>query len=210
MSPSSAAGMIELDPHALIGKGLHRECYVHPEDPSRCIKIVVAGSGNENRREEAYYAKLSRRGIAWDSLPMFHGLIPTNLGEGAVFDLVRDHDCRISLTLGHYLSSEKLTARHGTALLLALKELKQYLLKNRIITMTLKTKNILLRLDSEESARLVIVDNIGNSDFIPLANYSKRLARWKILRKWGRFERSLAEKYAHNTAARDLWATGRD
>lgn len=205
MTASSATEMIELAPHALIGKGLHRECYAHPDDPSLCVKIVVAGNCNENRREAAYYAKLNRRGIAWDCLPMFYGLIPTNLGEGAVFDLVRDHDNRISLTLAHYLASQKLTARHGPALRRALDELRTYLLEQRVITMTLKAKNILFQQGPEQTAKLVVVDNIGNSDFIPLANYSARLAQWKIQRKWARFERSLAEDYADNPAARELW-----
>jgi len=200
MSGTQTKEMIELDTRALIGKGLHRECFVHPEDPTRCIKIVVSGTGNENRREQAYYAELTRRGISWDMLPRFYGLVPTNLGEGAVFDAVRDYDNRISFTLGHYLASPQLTERHGPALRAALDRLKAYLLENRIITMTLKAKNILFQLESAESGKLVIVDNIGNSDFIPLANYSAHLARWKILRKWRRFERSLRRDYAGNNA----------
>jgi hypothetical protein len=202
----SAGGMLELDPHALIGKGLHRECFVHPEDPSRCIKIVVAGSGNENRREQAYYAALARRGVSFEMLPMFHGLVQTSLGEGAVFDLVRDYDNRISFTLGHYLQSEKLTSAHAAALRQALQDLKNYLLEQRIITMTLKPKNILFQLATAESGKLVIVDNIGNSDFFPIANFSPRLARWKIIRKWRRFERSMRRDYATNKALQQILA----
>lgn len=204
MPTSKRADMIELDPHSLIGKGLHRECFVHPEDPTRCIKIMVAGTGNENRREQAYYAALAARGVSWDMLPRFHGLVPTSLGEGAVFDLVRDYDHRISLTLGHYLSSERLTSLHSAALRSALDKLKAYLLENRIVTMTLKTKNILFQLESEEDGKLVIVDNIGNSDFIPLANFSASFARWKIQRKWRRFERSIRKDYAANSALQQV------
>ncbi len=200
MPKSTTRDMIELDPHALVGKGLHRECFVHPEDPTRCIKVVVSGSGNENHREEAYYAALARKGVSWDMLPRFHGLVRTSLGEGAVFDLIRDHDDRISLTLGHYLASRQLTELYDVALRKALFDLKNYLLEHCIITMTLKTKNILFQLVTPEAGKLVIVDNIGNSDFIPLANYSKRLARWKISRKWRRFERSLRRDYASNKA----------
>jgi hypothetical protein len=200
MSDTHTKDMIELDTRALIGKGLHRECFVHPEDPTRCIKIVVSGSGNENRREQSYYAELTSRGVSWEMLPRFYGLVPTNLGEGAVFDAVRDYDNRISFTLGHYLASEQLTSQHGPALRMALDQLKAYLLEYRIITMTLKTKNILFQLTGEETGKLVIIDNIGNSDFIPLANYSPRLARWKIQRKWRRFERSLRRDYADNKA----------
>jgi hypothetical protein len=201
----STHGIIELDPHALVGKGLHRECFVHPENPDLCVKIVVSGNGNENRREQAYYRELANRGVSWEMLPRFHGLVDTSFGEGAVFDLVRDNDGRTSLTLGHYLASEQLTALHGTALREALQALKRYLLEHRIITMTLKTKNILFQLDSPETGKLVIVDNIGNSDFIPAVKYSARLASWKIERKWQRFERSLHVDYAANKAIAPLF-----
>jgi hypothetical protein len=198
--------MIELNPRALVGKGLHRECFVHPGNPALCIKIVVAGSGNENRREQGYYAELADQGISWEMLPEFYGLVETNLGEGAVFDLIRDYDGRISLTLRHYLASEQLTSLHGDALRDALKELKGYLLQHLIITMTLKPKNILFQMDSPATGKLVIVDNIGNSDFIPVVKYSSRLAKWKISRKWRRFEHSLHADYAANNALGRLFS----
>ena len=196
--------MIEIDTHALIGKGLHRECYVHPDDPARCVKVVVAGTIDENHREAAYYAQLARRGISWEMLPRFHGLEQTTLGEGAIFDLVRDHDGPVSHTLAHYLVSRQLTEQHTAALQAALVNLKNYLLENRIITMTLKPKNILFQQYTADNGRLVIVDNIGNSDFIPLANHSKWLAQWKIKRKWRRFEHDLRSAYRNNPAVGKL------
>lgn len=187
--------MIELDPTAPIGRGLHRECFVHPHNPGQCLKIVVAGSSDENRREAKYYAQLAGRGISWEMLTRFHGLVPTNLGEGAIFDLVRDHDGQVSQTLAHYLDSAQLASLHAPALARALAALQAYLLRNRIITMTLKAKNILFQRSSETDGKLVIVDNVGNSDFIPLADYSGFLARRKIRRKWRRFEQNLLRLY---------------
>ena len=192
--------MIELDKSALIGKGLHRECFVHPDNAARCIKIVVSGTIDENRREASYYGMLARRGISWEMLTRFHGLVDTNLGEGAIFDLVRDHDSRVSHTLEHYLESEALTAAHGPVLSQALRDLKNYLLQNRVVTMTIKPKNILFQRATANTGKLVIIDNVGNSDFIPLANYSAALARRKILRKWYRFQQSMAADYSSNKA----------
>ena len=190
--------MLNIDASALIGKGLHRECFVHPDDPELCIKIVVAGNSNENHREAAYYTLLARRGISWEMLTRFHGLVATSLGEGAVFDLVRDHDGEVSRTLAYYLETEELTAPHLELLGVALCDLKAYLLKNRVVTMTLKAKNILLQQTAPGEGGLVIVDNVGNSDFIPVANYSGLLARLKIRRKWSRFETALRSQYAGN------------
>jgi len=190
--------MLKIDASTLIGKGLHRECFVHPDNPERCIKIVVAGNSNENRREAVYYDRLARRGISWEMLTRFHGLVETNHGEGAIFDLVRDYDGEVSRTLAYYLEAEELTAPHSDLLALALYDLKAYLLENRIVTMTLKAKNILLQKTALRKGKLVIVDNVGNSDFIPAANYSGFLARLKNQRKWLRFEKALLSQYASN------------
>lgn len=203
MPITSSPATLQLASTALIGKGLHRECFVHPHDPALCVKIVVAGTGNENVREQACYALLDRRGVSWEMLPRFHGIVATSLGEGAVFDLIRDYDGGISLTLAHYLSSQQLTAQYGATLRGALHRMKRYLLEHRIITMTLKPKNILFQRETADSGKLVIVDNIGNSDFIPLANYSASLARWKIERKWRRFEISMRRDYTGNDALHD-------
>ena len=86
--------MLLLENSKLVGRGLHRECYEHPESADLCVKVVVACNSDENRREASYYTRLSRRGISWDMLARFHGLVETDLGEGAVFQLVRDHDGR--------------------------------------------------------------------------------------------------------------------
>jgi len=192
--------MLYLDNCALVGRGLHRECYAHPMNSDLCVKVVVAGNSDENRREAAYYQRLSRRGISWEMLTRFHGLVETSLGEGAVFDLVRDSDGSVSKTLASYLECDALTSLHRQVLVQAMQNLKEYLLLNRVVTMTLKPKNILLQLNPAGDGKLVIVDNVANSDFIPITNYSARLARRKIERKWRRFDNSLRCQYVHNSA----------
>jgi len=179
---------------------LHRECFIHPDNHERCIKIIVAGNSNENHREAKYYGLLARRGISWAMLTRFHGLVETNLGEGAIFDLVRDYDGGVSKTLTYYLSSEELTTVNSKPLASALARLRAYLLENRVVTMTLKTKNILFQKTAESDGKLVIVDNVGNSDFIPISNYSTTLARLKIERKWQRFEQSMRTRHTGNKA----------
>ena len=80
----------------MIGKGLHRECFIHPEDINKCIKVVVNGNQQETEREQSYYKFLQKKKIAWDMLPKFYGNIETNMGLGAVFDLIRDHNGQVS------------------------------------------------------------------------------------------------------------------
>lgn len=181
--------MLNLEPEALVGKGLHRECYEHPEDPALCVKVVVAGDSNENRREARYYRMLSRRGISWNMLTRFHGLVETSLGEGALFDLVRDFNGDVSHQLDYYLDGQ----RYAKDVSRCLGDMKAYLLENRIVTMTLKPKNILYQRLSEDTGKLVIVDNVGNTDFVPLSNYIPILGRRKMVRKWRRLEHLLAD-----------------
>lgn len=73
--------MITLSPETMIGKGLHRECFIHPNDKSKCIKVVFYGNQQETRREQSYYKFLEKRRTPWDMLPKFHGNIETNLGS---------------------------------------------------------------------------------------------------------------------------------
>jgi len=180
--------MINLDPSRVIGKGYHRECYVHPKNKNFCIKIVVFGNFKESQREQKYYRLLQKRNTPWEILPEFHGVVETNLGSGAVFDLIRDCDGNVSKTMEHYLMFADKLDVSVPDLLEAIDLLKINLFQHKIITMTLKPKNIVYEKLTPEKGRLIIIDNIGNSDFIPFCNYNTFLARIKISRKWRKFE----------------------
>lgn len=190
--------MIELQENQLVGKGLHREVYVHPDDSSLCVKVVVLRGEEETRREQAYYKLLQRRNIVWDMLPQFYGVVETNKGEGAVFELIRDVDGSVSKTLEYYLQSAQLTEQYSQGIQHSLQLLKDYLLSQNIITMTIKPKNIVYKKQDEQSGLCVIIDNIGNSDIVPLSSYSSFFGRKKIMRKWTRFIASMAKHYPDN------------
>ena len=188
--------MLKLESSALFGKGLRRECYFHPDDENKCIKIVVAGDHKETVREQAYYRLLEKRNIAWRMLAKFYGIVETNLGEGAVFELIRDYNGEVSKTLLHYFSAHNETDHNYQYFSQALLGLKQYLLKWKIVTISLKPQNIVYKRTNESEGFLVIIDNIGNSDFIPICNYVDWMAARKIHRKWQRLEDLLAKDSA--------------
>lgn len=189
--------MINLEKSSLVGKGYHRECYRHPEDGNLCIKVVVHGNSDEVRREKKYYQHLKKRGISWDMLPRYHGEIETNLGTGDIFDLISDSNGDVSKTLEYYLSSKTRFEAHIESLSSALCELKKYLLRQRIITMTIKSKNIACQEIGHKRFRLYVIDNIGNSDFIPICTYNKWFAEKKILRKWEAFQNAIDDAHKH-------------
>lgn len=190
--------MLYLEPQNMIGKGLHRECYAYPGDDDLCVKIIVNGDMEEHKREQRFFRLLEKRNIPWQMLPRYHGMIETNLGRGDIFDLIRDYDGKISKTLAYYLDSNEVLALHYPGLCRAFYSLKEYLCEYKIITMNLKPKNILYKKTREDDGYLVIVDSIGNSDFIPISNYIGFFAVKKILRKWQRFEQSILKTYQHN------------
>lgn len=179
--------MIELQTQVLVGKGLHRECYVHPENNNLCIKIVVNGGAKETRREQTYYRLLQKRNIDWEMLPRFYGEVETNLGVGAIFDLIRDSDGQVSRTLEYYLEPVPLIKLDDQELQRSLSCLKNYLIEQNIMTMTLKSKNIVYQRREGQNDLCIIIDNIGNSDFVPISSYNRFFGCKKITRKWARF-----------------------
>ena len=191
--------MIELKPETMIGKGLHRECYVHPDNPDRCIKVVVLRGEEETRREQAYYKFLQKRQITWEMLPKFYGVEATSMGPGAVFDLIRDADGEVGKTFEYYFESAELTEKNLIGLLTSLQALKIYLFSQNIITMSIKPKNIIYQRQDERSGVAVIIDNIGNSDAIPLASYCRTFGKIKMTRKWNKFIALLQKDYSENS-----------
>jgi hypothetical protein len=201
--------VIELDRERRFACGYHRDCFVHPENDGRCIKVSRGDDHRETMRETAYYEHLERREIPWDLIPKFHGFADTSLGRGAVFDLVRDANGEIAKPLGHYLSSPQLAETHRRGLAGALAALRRYLIDHRIAIRTLKAKNLVYRVVSPDEGRLYIVDNIGNTDLIPVATHIRLFAVRKLNRKWSRFERDLLADYADNPHVAGIVAEAR-
>jgi hypothetical protein len=185
--------MVLITPETLIGRGLHREVYLHPEDHLRCIKVVVNGGSQETDREQSYYQLLQKRQIAWRSVPKFYGNIETNMGQGAVFELIRDESGEVSKTLQTYFQDPVLFEQEASQLVQCLKQFKADLLQQNIITMTIYPKNMLYQ--KAEKNRILLVDNIGNSDLIPIASYFPWIGNKKIERKWRRFKTLLLNKF---------------
>lgn len=180
----------------LIARGLHRECYQHPSDPALCIKVVVNGDDTETLREQAYYQHLKQHLTDWQSIPYFHGEVQTDKGLGAVFDLIRNVDGTVAKTLKHYLDDPALYKQYENILKTALQTLYQYQVEHNVLTMSLKPYNLLLQLDeSQTQGKIYIIDGLGNSEFLPLANHLRLLGKAKIRRKWRRFNQLLHKQY---------------
>ncbi len=187
--------LLTLNDSYLIARGWHRQCYQHPDHEDRCIKIVVNGDDTETKREQAYYRLLEKRLQDWRSVPRFHGNVDTTLGQGAVFDLVRDYDGKISKTLADYIEREREFNQYAPVLMTAMFNLIDYQLKHNVLTMSLKPKNLLFQVLANGDGVMHIIDNLGNSDWIPLCTYSHFFGQQKIRRKWKKFLTMLEKKH---------------
>lgn len=198
--------MINIDKSSFFGKGHHRECYVHPENKNRCIKIIFDGTDQSPQimREKKYYKHLEKRNISWDMLSRYYGDVETNMGLGAIFELILDNDGQVSKTLEYYLENHQKTDEYYDDLSQSLVNFKDYIFTHRIITSRLYPRNITCQKGESGIIRLSLIDNIGNSDFFPISNYSKYFARKKISRRWVHFKKHLLKIYPDNQSLKKI------
>lgn len=176
---------LDLTDDLLMASGDNRRCYYHPDDESKCIKVLHSHVAEKvNLREKAYYEVLQKRGISWDRLARYFGAESTNYGQGLVFELIRDHDGAISRTLDYYL---KLDDKNLNEQIIGqIEELKRYFWKHAIVFRDLITLNVLVRKNTDNDYHLIVIDGIGHNDALPICNFSYSYARKKIKRIWNR------------------------
>ncbi len=183
--------MLTLTDDLLIGSGRHRQCFRHPTDNSRCVKVFFDGFSKEFIREQKYYKRLQHTPAVFEHIPRYYGEFATNRGEGSVFDLIEDDDGAVSRTLDSYLAAVEDGEQALDELIPPLLELKDFMLRFNIITTDLHSRNIACLRQGGEFKRYYLIDDIGNPEFIPICNYSSYFAHRKVKRKWKRFEKKI-------------------
>lgn len=76
----------------------------------------------------------------------------------------------------------------------ALEKLKTYLLRYNIIPCDLLPDNIVVK-HGTTGPKLILIDGLGSTEWIPASNYFKVLGNRKILRKWEKFSKKLSAKF---------------
>jgi hypothetical protein len=176
---------LQLSPPLFVAEGTDRKCFRHPDDDSRCVKVLHPDTEAVRFwREIRYYSRLQRRCADFRHLTPYRGLIETNLGKAAVFDLVLDDDGRISRSLAYYLAEND--RRFNDWIVDEIEQLKQNFYDQWIVFHDLNPTNILVKRLGFDAFRLVVIDGIGHNHFVPLASYSAAFARKKLVRVWNR------------------------
>lgn len=192
----------EQEPFAIGGT---RRCYLHPSDPSRCIKVLRKDRTPEKRREAAtgfkkfrsakhwddqdkeimaYNELMKRHGSElWSHVPRYFGVVQTDSGIGIVTQVYRNFDSTFPLNL-----DQQVPCGIDNPLETAMEEFKHWLRRELVLTRDLLPHNIIAVREDEHLCRLVIVDGLGNSEWIPISSWSRAIARRKIERKIAKFE----------------------
>ena len=194
----------------LIGHGFDRICYQNPADPTRCVKIVLHSHFRQTLREIVYFTHLINRNLPFDHLPEFYGEIRGDNNEsiGIEQELIYDVPPRSTDTSVKYNGMPVKASRTIRAYLLeplspeqieefrkALDELKSYLLRYNILALDTNHNNVVVQ-HIGNGIKMVLIDGVYNTEWIPVSEYFPFLGKRKILRRWNRFMETLCKQYS--------------
>lgn len=185
--------MITLRESLFLAKGTERSVYTHPDNSNLCVKVNHSEVSRQQQQQEEKYLKfLIKKGrLPCRPLPQYYGSLETNLGKGLVFEKISNYNKSNCEDIKSFIEKNRGNLEIHKQLKNALVHFKSDLLSNFIIVRDLTMRNILVQHIEEDKFVLTLIDGFGNSDFIPLANYSSWYAALKIERRWERFERKI-------------------
>jgi hypothetical protein len=179
--------MISLDASGLISSGTVRDCYRHPTDPGRVIKVAATKKKADlqaNIRELRGYQILMREHVDLFCISHCYGFVTTDRGTGLVCDSVRDDSGEISKTI-----REIVVYGDGydiDSILQAVEKFCDFFILKDVFLFDLNPRNIVLQKTLNGSYQPVVIDLKGryeNHEFIPLSSYIAYFARRKLKRR---------------------------
>lgn len=201
--------MIDLSQLKPFAAGYNRSCYIHPEDPGRCIKVLrpenielrfgrqawykkILGKSriNDNLQEQAAYAQsaITRGGSEiWCHLPRFYGTEATTLGPANISELITNPDGTPGITLETHLKRQGLDA----PIKAAIDQFCQWLRDTGLLTRNLLPHNLVVVTRGDRLV-LYLVDGLGapamQGSMANIPAYRSRYIDRRIQRFWRRVE----------------------
>lgn len=177
--------IIFIDDKKILGLGNERICFIHPSDPSKCIKVNQPNvvHRNQNKIETYYLNKLKKRAVPFTHLADFYGEIDTDWGRGLVFERVLDCDGSPSPRFDQAIENGLISKVQSLPLL---QELKNYLLDNAVYIGDCNQDQLLLQ-RTQSGYRLKVIDGLGTRNYglkLKLLSNILWYARFKIRAKW--------------------------
>lgn len=182
---STPNNILQLKDEDFVGKGCHKLTYLHPEDKKKCVKVIYNSEGNiDISRELRYRAYRDEKGQTSTVLPAYYGEVETEKGKGYVFEYVCDYDGSISMTLMDYIENLDLFEQDLDEIIVLMRELKEHLFADKIISMGITPENIVIPKISPTEKKIYLITDLGVSEFPPLVLWFESLAMKKITRKY--------------------------
>ncbi|MBF7053698.1 hypothetical protein IOC61_10200 [Halomonas sp. KAO] len=186
----------------IIGRGDERICYLHPNDPARCIKLSRREKAKQTYRELRYFRLLKRRKVPFTFIPEFFGVVKDDEVIGIEQQLVLDDQGLLPPNVAEYLA-KPLTQQQVGQFWVGLEALQTYLLAYNVVPCDLVMSNLLV-IERTDTTAVILIDGLGVSEFIPLPAYVPWLGRRKIRRKWARFMEKTVKPRFMTTQERQL------
>mgnify|MGYP003316034660 FL=1 len=204
--------MIDLNGLTPFAEGGNRKCFIHPDNPDRCLKVIHPGllqkirnnkpwykrfrsleSFDDNLREEVAYKQKALRSNnpnIWNHLAKWYGKTETSLGIASETELIKN-DNQIAETLESYLFKNGLTDEIKDSI----ENFHHWLRNNLVLTKNLIPHNLVLKKENN-SLNIKIIDGLGSQAFIPFPSYSKFFAKRYVERRielmWSRINWDLS------------------
>lgn len=183
--------MIYLREH--IGGSAVRQCYRHPLDESKCVKVVKNKKDIPELMREMRISKLVRPYLGDYIVRYEDELIETDKGPGLVCDLVRNEiDLTVAPPLAVYLENGGAVKDIAADLI----EILRRLIEHNLFFYDFNRGNFVIRTDADGGRHLVFTDlkgfhKNGYSGFLKMERFIAPLARNIMYRRIRRFYREL-------------------
>lgn len=229
MPPASESilRLSDLQPFAVGGRRL---CFVHPHDPSKCVKVLrqddrravrlkskqrsifasIRREYDNNAHEKAILEKLARQigPQVSEHLPVSYGMAETDLGPGLVLDLIRDHDGQIARSLRELISR----GLPLDAFRSAFEDMGAFFIDHVVLTRALLDHNLVAQDRGGGVWHMYMIDGFGDTAWLPLTRWIRPLGRAKIRRliteAWPRFEKLVHQPVTQDRIESSSWGQG--
>lgn len=188
--------MIRLTADLYYSKGTHKECYLYPGDPHKCIKIPYNDWGVKDlNREIRYLHLLDRQHKDYSVLPRYYGTVETDHGTGHVFELITDYDGSKCRTLEDILHDAAFLEKYRVLVIGLLLDLNHNLYDNEIVTMGLFPINILFQRTAPDQCRIRIINDMGSKTLFSPEYHLHWYAKNHVKKRWQGLIRYIKKKY---------------
>ena len=204
--------MLALRQATPLSSGDFRHCFLHPDDPTRCVKVLKhredtrhhgridrlfrRGAMDPNQREYREYRRLTGAGVPLEHyFPKMYGMVETDLGTGLCLDLVRGDQGDAPVNLSKLMQGGGPDDLAPEFVLGEVMEFARFCQRYGILASCDEPGNIAF-VRKGEGFRLISYDLKLrlNKEFIPVSTLFASVRRRKIQRRFDRLFRPLAHK----------------